>query len=1368
MSTPDVAYTPIDFIYKSTGLVARPITDQAPEHSYLNMMNCLEREENAMSSRYGTIIINRNPNSTTAGNPQNYLFAAPIITLARLLYQQNSWRYAVSTDGGLYRRAGDTQGPYTKIYSALSGNFASWVTTSCFASSQAYLFLFDAAVSLKDCGSFIQPQLVGIDPPTFTANTQPYSPLLTLIDNFASTNSYTNSGFSVPPAFASITTLTPFTAQHITDFNEFIQATYTETGGVATASTAPPGVPNQIGTFTCAALSSVSTSGQPVTISATALGQFTFLGSGNSAVSLEYSTDSGTTWTTFYSVGATTTQTTGPTPATVSVYGLANLDTLLIRIVAATVATGTGITSVKATLSAISVSVNPVGLFNNVTNGMLSNLSANTTIQIPIVSIVSSGLTLGVYTTLTVTAAIPHGLVGQQSISVYGCSNNLCDGFYLSTIPIAATTQLTVPFFSVTPISATGGFIMGGQGATGPGSCVLQNLYSTPYPSQLSAWGFYQIVPAATVTEFPVGCWTGTVATNSTATMGNTISLDLSINNEVTDDDIIVCTLATGDPASISNIRLQFDVNGSGYTTSYYYKDVAPNYYQQGVQQLEDAYTTTEQQIFADTLGLITGAPPNSTTAQLQPANLSTGQGAWVAALLRRGDFVAVGTAGQSGLDWTNITGWQLVITTSTVGSSTVSCNGIYLQWGYGPSSFGGVGYDYRYTYINANTLTESNGSPIQYFDPQYGYLASLVSPIYLRQAAQVTGYYSTDPQVTHVRIYRRGGIANQNWYQIDQIPNLTTGGTKAGMFVYKDVISDDSIEQSPILQLDNDPPVTSSLPVPLASALSLASTSPGNTYYALFSPQLIYAGTNGGPAFDFVPEQIVQVGFAQNLEAVRVITGGQGYFTGILRLQHNAGEPINVYSVPRVHCTLAAIAYGQTWLAGDQNNSHYLYFSKKGYPESFSPAAYIPVGQAGKAITGVVNWRGTLFVKTVVTWFQIVGGAQPYAQPTGCQHGGPAVAGWTEVNSSIWFQAPDGLRNFVGAEAPYMSLPVEFIYRQNSLTPLPLVDPTELASVVMAFYNNCVYTSYVSLSNSGQRYRIIYDLNYRRYRIDDLGATAMLWEQDTNTFLISLPYVVAGQLLGYVIAQDQVTTQDYDDGGWQGGELTQNPIALTLQPPFQDLGKPHFPKQWNMLENDVNTQSQPLTTTLLFQEVPSSPPETLALDPTPDPITTAQRSKVQRKISPDIQTEIAFGQEAYRMSWIHQISVTSAPIFYQESIYAAVLADSSTSFDTYWLKFGTDKSKIFKQGYFDYTSTTLLTVTLYADGQIAPYFTFTLPAQPSRLSVRVTFLHKKPRLWRMIINSPDASPFQLWSPVQVEWKPVDEGSTYVVQELVA
>jgi hypothetical protein len=1083
-----------------------------------------------------------------------------------------------------------------------------------------------------------------------------------------------------------------------------------------------------------------------------------------------------------------------------------------------------------------------------------------------------------------------------------------------------------------------------------------------------------------------------------------------------------------------------------------------------------------------------------------------------------------VGQAGQAGADWSNITGWQLSVTTNTNGGASFSVNGLYLQWGYGPSSFSGVGYDWRQTYYNANTGTESSPNPTQEFNTDFGYLASTSAPIFLRQAAQVVGQYSFDPQVTHVRLYRRGGTLNDNWVQTVQAPNITGGG----QFVLKDVIGDAFIQQAQPLVLDNDPPVTSSLVNPIQTTLANATTLMGlSSIYSTFAPQNVNVVQAGAV---FVPNQLVEIGNANNLEVVAVISGGTGTFTAILRLMHNQGEPVNVYAVPRQPCNLCATAYNQVWLAGDPNNPHYLYFSKPGLPENFGPQNYIPVGTPNAPINAIINWRGTLFVGTTETWWIIPGSQRP-PQPTGSVHGIVAQNGWIEVEGAIWYQclpmdeseiltrygwktrdeleigedvlaydietktcrwspveainvydydgdltrivnkngglrfdfsctpdhkwvwkpelrtspydenrkahpnkfprsynqcdcgcikaryakcckvctrgrgeklkpasklsasgnvvqaAPlytngsllspreaailgwivtdgsisrnngrgrrsarihqaetskhvgkivelladdlmstyrqprtsgygaangkicieldfamgtdfteyllqkagfesrkdlpqiicgldpescrsmleamisadgsrgkstsftqkknpvmepfrilaflcghptgdpkyhtdtrrvremgrvtviqnpnidcqglkktlrhykgkvwcpttkygtwvarsngtisitgnsaDGLREFTGAEGVYKTLPVEWIFRGNPQCLPPQADPTQFSQTVMAFYNNTVFASYVSL-NSGQRYRLIYDTQYQRFRQDDIAATAMLWEKDTNALLVG-KQISPGN---YAVVQDQVG--DYDDGGWNGSALIKTPINITIQHPYRDLGKPHQPKQWNMIDTDVNTQNQVLQTTLLFEDGAISIP--LAAQDT-----GFARQKCEMIVTGAGQPQ-GGGQQAYRASILHTMVVTVAPTIYQEDIYAALVAEYNGSLDTYWEKFGTDQSKFVKQGYFDYTSPVALNVSLYADGSSTTYWTFTLPAAPNRAVQRVRFGNLNPgttaftmRTWRMIVlTSSVENPlesFQLWAKPRIEFK-IAGNNSYQVKEL--
>ena len=58
MAQESKVYSPVEFLFKSHGLLARYAEDRAPESTYLDFRNCLERAEDSLSTRYGTSIIN--------------------------------------------------------------------------------------------------------------------------------------------------------------------------------------------------------------------------------------------------------------------------------------------------------------------------------------------------------------------------------------------------------------------------------------------------------------------------------------------------------------------------------------------------------------------------------------------------------------------------------------------------------------------------------------------------------------------------------------------------------------------------------------------------------------------------------------------------------------------------------------------------------------------------------------------------------------------------------------------------------------------------------------------------------------------------------------------------------------------------------------------------------------------------------------------------------------------------------------------------------------------------------------------------------------------------------------------------------------
>jgi len=620
-----------------------------------------------------------------------------------------------------------------------------------------------------------------------------------------------------------------------------------------------------------------------------------------------------------------------------------------------------------------------------------------------------------------------------------------------------------------------------GVPSTGPSTlALLFDIYGDPSQPQFSGYSVAGGAIVGGANTFTMNFVGGTVAASTTASINKAVNLDLSQDNQVTDDDLIVLTMVVTAPNNVQQINVLFDINSSGYV-NYFTKSISPQSYQSGITGTTDPLTTLANEVYQQ--GLTNGTvdlgttsapqvrvfarpdipndlPPNGGGArpQLTPANLSTGAGAWITVYMRRGDFLPVGLAGETNQTWASITGWKIQIITNSGGSTEFAFNALYLQWGAGPSSFGGIGYDYRYTYFNFATGTESNGSPIAAVDPQYGYVESLNPLIVLRQAVNVKGVYSSDPQVTHVQVYRRGGTYGGNWYYLDLFPNVTGNG----YFNYKDIIPDMNLSESDVLILDNDVPVTSTLPNPIYTTLRVAPSQPGAvSVYWFFGPIQIQVVDSTAV---FTPGQIVDIGNPYNLEQVTVQQGGTGQFYAVLRLIHQAGEPVQVFSTPAMPVDLVELAYGQMWWAGDSNNPHFLYYSKEGYPENCGPQNYIPVSQPSDPITVVVNFRGTLYVSTLTTWYTIVGGGgqTPYAQPTGSKHGCVAKHGWTKTESAVWFQAIDGIRQFRGADGAYMSLPIEWLYRNNPLTPIPLVDLTKLSTVTMAYWQNYVYVSYI------------------------------------------------------------------------------------------------------------------------------------------------------------------------------------------------------------------------------------------------------------------------------------------------------------------
>jgi hypothetical protein len=642
-----------------------------------------------------------------------------------------------------------------------------------------------------------------------------------------------------------------------------------------------------------------------------------------------------------------------------------------------------------------------------------------------------------------------------------------------------------------------------------------------------------------------------------------------------------------------------------------------------------------------------------------------------------------------------------------------------------GLNSTGGIAYDYRYTYYNVNTGAESNPSVVQI-------AANTLSPV--NQGITITYLGSTDPQVTHIRIYRRGGTLANGWLFVMQVVN------PIGLGSVIDSNSDASIASSFPLQIDNDPPITSTLPMAVNTTIP-AGVPLANTTQTVTPISMMNISPNQQVMIDIL-------GFQETVIVQSIVPGLS--FTAYFQASHAASVQVAATTVTAQPVNLCANAFEQMWLAGDPNNPNRLYYSKRQRPESFPPQNYIEIGVPSDPIMAVVAMRGQLFAFTLsrVYSINVYPGLTPTAYPTGSRHGMILNFAWCIAENQIWYRSQDGIYAFNGSNSVYMSLELEWLLggkEGNFNSPLS-VDAVDPLSTAMCFNRNEIFYSYTKNNYLGGPFtRLIYDLVYKRWRNDNIQASCMLTEEDTGNMIFSRSTAAADSF----VYQDRVGNVDNDFGG-------PTPIVISLQTPALDLGFPKNSKVFNEFTLDADTGDSigGVTANLIFDLG-------LQTQQTVGPFVFANNGRIQ------IPYKINAG--AGVVARTVSLTITGTPstpkpiTLYEVHIKAAVEAEFRQSFDSYWIKFGTDEFKICKQSYFEYVAPDAAGVSfsVYTEGDMTvPSFTFTLPKATVRTSTRIRFPAVKAKVWRWIATS--ASNFQMYGESFIEFKPITTSKGYM------
>ena len=851
---------------------------------------------------------------------------------------------------------------------------------------------------------------------------------------------------------------------------------------------------------------------------------------------------------------------------------------------------------------------------------------------------------------------------------------------------------------------------------------------------------------------------------NTTGTVTKAGALDLSniTGAALTDADIIHFFINVDHPENISEIKLMFDVGDASFTKDYYAKSIIASAAQGSVSGVTVADFATSGGVFDRAVGLVNTQfdaanqfasdasqnirrfkkassllfdqdilPPTQVLQGLKPERLLPGAGRWSRFQIKIGSFLKVGLAGNPGNSWANVSSFRIQITTAVAGAAVVQLDDLYILGTSGLDVTGGIPYDWRVTYFNNNTGWESNPSP--------EWIPSLaISSV--RQGVQVGWTASGDSQVTHVRIYRRGGSISSAWYMVAQIAIGTT--------VYTDTIPDALIVNDRQLELDNDPPVTSLLPVSVYIALGTAVTA-GST-------QSVHPASLSG----FYVNQRVTVGQGTANEEdviIQSINTGAGTFAAYFQYAHGTGDIVQADTQAGRGLNLSAVAFDQMWLAGDSNNPHYLYYSKRFRPESFPPQNYLEIGSPSDPIMAVLEYRSQLYVFTLTAVYNVVGAsvagtAIPFSVKTACRHGLFANFAWARTEAGILFLSGDGVYNFHGGPGEYVTERVEWLFTNQNLGPVVAMDPAQRSQTVMSTWNNEVYLSYID--TGGARRRLSYNLIYKRWRNDSLPATAMYFEEDTYSLVVALKSGTAGFTDG-MIYQDRVN--DYDSAGFTGGVETKNAISFVMWTPALDLGDPVHQKVFNEFTIDLDSSNQPVTVALVFDKGMASE-QTLSLGT----FTANGRTKVRK----NIQTGNGF--TAFNVSIKVTGAVTAVVTLYGINFRVVLEAELRKSFDTWWLRLNTDTYKLVKQGYFEYVASDAagIIVNVYIEGQATAKYSFTLPQQTTRGARRVRFPAVKAKLWRLVATS--SSDFMLYGETSLSVKPVGAEKGYAEVKLAA
>lgn len=463
----------------------------------------------------------------------------------------------------------------------------------------------------------------------------------------------------------------------------------------------------------------------------------------------------------------------------------------------------------------------------------------------------------------------------------------------------------------------------------------------------------------------------------------NVKDLNLVGGAPASDSELIHIWLRTDRPDLIEEVRLyfvvgsSFDVNtvpgtSDAKSTDAYLKTFRPSDFQ----PLYEASTATlnaaaKRNINQQTLDRLTPVADIRTVGEIvnykeqrdpsrkASVDLASGRGQWtelgITGLpLYRGEFQRIGN--DTSVDWSDVTGLVVLVQISDGTVVNVWIDDIYMHGGSGPdtSVVGMEPYNYRYIHYDPRTGVKGNPSAPQELEN---------STDAQRRTVNITPGPYGDSAI-HQRFYRRGGTLVTDWYLLGE--NASDGG------VFHDTLADADIITAPLVEEDNDQPVTTT--DTSTGAAILAQPLP-----SIFGPVMGIMMGCGDPhrpghlsfckqgEFDHWPavNNVEVCPPAEELMAGAVLAG-QGFVFSRLMLY---SALVSLSSGARVNCPPTACTKGLISRWGLTPGPDGLYFVS-------NDGIYRTTGGPAECITE--NWVGRLFRGETVNGYLPVGFTSP------------------------------------------------------------------------------------------------------------------------------------------------------------------------------------------------------------------------------------------------------------------------------------------------------------------------------------------------------------------------------------------------------